>query len=442
MTSQNSSHVRWFLISWLFVLSAVAFLDRVNISIAGLFIAAEYHLTKVQLGWVLSAFLLGYALFQTPGGWLADKLGPRRVLFIGVLWWGAFTALTTSVSAKLAGALFVFAVIRFLLGAGEAVMYPASNRFVSQWIPTGERGLANGIIFAGVGFGSGVTPGLVTYIVAQYGWRASFWMSAVVGLIVGTAWYLFARDTPEEHASVSPAELNLIQKGRTLSQKSGQSSQNKNLLTWNTILSSTNVWCVTLSYFCFGYVAWIFFSWFYIYLATVRGLDLKSTAFYSTLPPVAMAICSFAGGAISDALTKQYGKRRGRGGIAIFALALTAAFLILGSQAQSVRIASLVLTGGAGALYVAQSSFWSVSADISAGSSGSVSGFMNMGAQFGGAVTTVLTPWIAEHYGWTLPFVVAAVLASLGALAWFFVDPERKLVLEGAKQMSPLETNT
>jgi len=211
-----STRVRWFLVFGLFVLSAVAYVDRINIAIAGNSIAAEFHLTNVQLGSLTSAFLMGYALFQTLGGWLADRLGPRRVLAVGVLWWGIFTALTTAVSSKIAFAIFYLAAMRFLLGAGEAVMFPASNQFVSRWIPTQERGIANGVIFAGVGVGAGVTPGLISYIMVHYGWRWSFWASVLLGLIAGTAWYFFARDTPEQHAYVSAAELEHIQAGRTV----------------------------------------------------------------------------------------------------------------------------------------------------------------------------------------------------------------------------------
>ena len=116
--ASSSSRVRWYLVGWLFVLSAVAFLDRVNISIAGKDLAAAYHLSNVHLGWVFSAFLIGYALFQTPGGRLADRLGPRRVLAAGVVWWGMFTALTAAVPQTIAGALVLFISIRFLLGAG------------------------------------------------------------------------------------------------------------------------------------------------------------------------------------------------------------------------------------------------------------------------------------------------------------------------------------
>ncbi len=435
MIQPHMSYTRWFLVFWLFVLSAVAFLDRVNISIAGSSIAADYRLTNQELGWVFSSFLLGYGLFQTAGGWLSDKLGPRRVLTVGVVWWGIFTALTAIVPSQMRSALLVFVAIRFLLGAGEAVIYPASNQFVSWWIPTQERGIANGIIFAGVGVGAGITPPAISYVMFHYGWRSSFWMSAIIGLAAGLVWLLIARDKPEQDPSVTPAELRHIQSGRTLS--SGQALLVSTIpppqvnvaksLPWSTILRSTNVWAVTFSYFCYGYVAWIFFSWFYIYLAKVRGLNLKASAFYATLPFLAMAVCCPLGGAIADRVTLWRGKRIGRCGIAVLAMAMTALFLLLGSRVASARLASVVLAGGAGALYLSQSSFWSVTADIGAASSGSVSGFMNMGAQLGGAVTASLTPVVAARYSWTASFYVAAFLAALGALAWLAVNPDRSL---------------
>jgi ACS family glucarate transporter-like MFS transporter len=415
--------VRWYLVFWLFVLGAVSFLDRVNISVAGMALAQEYHLSQVRLGTIFSAFLIGYALFQTPGGWLADKFGPRYVLTIGVAWWGIFTALTASLSSQIVGALVYLFLIRLLLGAGEAIIYPASNRFVSQWIPSQERGLANGLIFAGVGAGTAIAPIFVTYLMIHYGWRSSFWASAVLGLIVGTVWYVFARDTPEEHPLVSEAELSYIQKFRT----TNSDSTPEKGAGWMQIARNRNVLAVTASYFCFGYVAWIFFSWFYIYLAKVRGLDLKTSAFYSTLPPIAIVICSLGGGVISDSLTKSYGKRIGRCGVACAALLMAAIILIVGSRVANAPLASVVLSAGAGALYIAQSSYWSITADIGSKSSGLVSGFMNMGGQFGGALTASLTPIIAEHYGWTSSFLAAAILSALGGFAWLLVEPERSL---------------
>jgi ACS family glucarate transporter-like MFS transporter len=430
ITDQRLTRVRWLLIFWLFLLSCVAFLDRVNMSIAGSSVADSYHLTNVQLGWVFSAFLWGYALFQTVGGSLAVRLGPRRVLAVGVVWWGIFTALTAAVPPSIAGALIIFIGIRFLLGAGEAIIYPASNQFVARWIPVGERGIANGWIFAGVGVGAGISPPLISRVMLHHGWRASFWLCALIGIVAGAVWFVIARDTPAEHPWVSPREKEKIDAGLTLNgTKAITDSANMPgaRISWSKILTSREVWAITLSYFCFGYVAWIFFSWFYIYLAKVRGLNLKASAFYAMLPFLAMAVCCALGGLLNDRLTKWRGERLGRCGVAAISIALTSVFLIVGSRAADSQVASLVLAGGAGMLYLAQSSFWSVTADIGGRSSGAVSGFMNMGAQAGGAVTAILTPVIAEHYGWTASFLVAAALCVVGSLAWLAVDPRKTL---------------
>jgi MFS transporter, ACS family, glucarate transporter len=415
--------VRWLLVFWLFVLSAVSFLDRTNISIAGSSLATDYGLSNQQLGFVFSAFLIGYALFQTPGGWLADKIGSRRVLTAAVLWWGVFTALVAVLKSTAAHALFFFIAIRFLLGAGEAIIYPASNQFVTRWIPTHQRGIANGWIFAGVGAGAGISPPLITWVMVHYGWRSSFYICAAIGLAAGAVWYLIARDKPEQHPWVEAQELAEIEAGLTVKPDGSESS----LVPWGAIVGSRSVLAVTVAYFCYGYVAWIFFSWFFIYLKKVRGLDLKSSALYGMLPFIAMTICCLLGGLVNDHLSKSRGKRAGRVGVAVFSMALTSVFLIFGSRADDPRLAGIVLAGGAGALYLSQSSFWSVTADIGGASSGSVSGLMNMGAQLGGALTASLTPWIADRYGWTASFLVAAALCAVGAFTWLLVDPDRKL---------------
>ena len=419
--------MRWFLISWVFVLGAVAYLDRVNISVAGSFLAAEYGLSNIHLGYVFSSFLIGYAIFQTPCGRLADRFGPRRVIALAVVWWGVFTALTACVPVWIGRPLLLFIPIRFLLGAGEAIIYPASNHFVANWIPTTERGLANGLIFAGVGAGAGLTPPLVTYIMIHHGWRASFWMSAAIGLAAGAVWFIVARDTPEEHPWVTASELERIKAGLTFKKDDGSEGEP---LPWGRILRSREVVATTLSYFTYGYVAWIFFAWFFTYLAKVRGLNLKSSAEFAMLPFLAMAGGSTVGGFISDRLTRRFNKRLGRCVFACAAMLLAAVFLATGSQAASAALASVVLAGGAGALYLSQSAYWSITADISGNSSGSVSGLMNMGGQIGGAVTASLTPAIAAAYGWTASFIVAAALCTLGGLAWLLVNPERELTID------------
>jgi ACS family glucarate transporter-like MFS transporter len=426
---------RYLLVSWVLVLSAVAFMDRTNISIAGVSISREFGIDNAHLGWIFSAFLIGYASFQIPGGILARRLGPRRVIAIDVIWSGLFTALTASVPPGIRGALFLLVLVRFSLAAGEAITYPAANQFVERWFPIDERGKANGIIFGGVGLGSGLTPPIMTAIMMHYGWRAAFWFSSVVVLLAGLIWYLIARDTPEEHPWVRAGELKVIVDGRDDNRgKAGKvavaavpQAAVKRKVPWSKIFRSKEILALTGSYFTFGYVAWIFFSWFYIYLVQVRGLNLKTSALYSMFPFIAMTLGSLTGGVASDWLSDHVSVRAGRCFLPAFALAFTAFLLSVGSRAHDAKTATLVLACGAGALYLSQSSFWSVTADFAGPYSAVVSGTMNTGCQVGGAVTASLTPMIASHFGWDASFMTATLFAVLGAIGWLIVNPSARL---------------
>lgn len=434
MSVERRTRVRFFLAFWLFVLSGVAFLDRTNISIAGLQISTEYGLGNQRLGWIFSAFLIGYASFQVPAGWLAARFGPRRVLTISVLWWGVVTALTALLPSGISHAVMLLIAIRFALGVGEAVIYPAANQFVARWVPLQERGFINGLIFAGVGAGSGLTPPLLTWLITHHGWRAAFWFSAIIGVAAGVVWWKTARDTPEEHPGVSASELRDIRDGLSISSTQPDPATDNpgtatpaTVISWRAIFHRRDLPALMLGYFSFGYVAWIFFSWFFLYMAQVRGFDLKTSARYAMLPFLSMTVCCLAGGVLSDRLTRTHGLRIGRCGLAAVASLFTAVFLVLGSQVHSPQLAGVILAGGAGALYLSQSSFWSVSVDIAGGSSGVFSSMVNMGGQIGGAITASLTPWIAQHFGWTTSFATAAALALLGAVCWMTVHPERPL---------------
>jgi ACS family glucarate transporter-like MFS transporter len=431
-TKRKGVGIRYLLVLWLTVLSAVAFLDRTNISVAGIQIGREFAISNTRLGWVFSAFLIGYASFQIPAGILTRRLGPRRVLTLGGVWWGLFTAMTALVPPKIGGAVLLLILVRFALGAGEAVMYPATSQFVERWFPVSERGKANGIIFAGVGLGSGLTPPIVTAIMLHYGWRASFWFSACVGIVAGAVWYVAARDTPEQHTRVDDGERALIVAGRHVSanivQEADPASYGKHAIPWSKIVRSKGIIALTLSYFSFGYVAWMFFAWLFIYLAQVRGLDLKASAIYAMFPFIAMTVGCVLGGFVSDWIAVHFGLRKGRCLLPGISLALTAVLLLLGSRAHHAQTAALILAGGAGVLYLAQSNFWAVSADIAGEYTGVVSGMMNMGGQLGGACTASLTPVIAAHFGWETSFVVAALLAFFGGLAWIVIDPKEQLI--------------
>jgi MFS transporter, ACS family, glucarate transporter len=425
--------IRYVLVVWLFVLSAVAYLDRTNISIAGIQIVREFSIDNTHLGWMSSAFLIGYASFQVPAGILAKRFGPRVILGLACLWWSLFSVLTALVPPAMRGALLTLMLVRFALGAGEATMYPATSQFVERWFPVQERGKANGIIFGGVGIGSGLTPPLVTAIMLHYGWRASFWFSALVGIVVGLVWYIAARNSPEEHSLVSAAEVALIERGRRISEAAVTADDSVRLanrkIPWSQIFTNKAVLAVTGSYFAYGYVAWIFFAWFYIYLAQVRGLNLKTSAIYSTMPFIAMTIGSLVGGVVSDWIAKRHGLRLGRCLLPALSLATTAILLVVGSRAHDAATAAGILACGAGVLYIAQSGFWAVTADVAGEYVSVVSSVMNMGGQVGGACTASLTPLIAAHFGWNAAFVTAASIAMLGGLAWTIVDPKQDLLV-------------
>ena len=372
---------------------------------------------------VFSAWVLGYALFQAPSGRLAGPLWAEKNPGAGNGVVGGVQRTYGARPGKSRG--FTCDPLDCAVPAWASAnrLTIRHNRLVAAWVPSQERGLANGLIFAGVGLGAAVTPPLIAYIIYHYGWRSSLWACAFIGLVVGALWFLIARDEPDHHPWVTPQEHSYISAGLPHTTK----NTNSQALPWPTILGSKNVWIVTASYFGFVYVAYIFFTWFFTYLNTVRGLDLKASAGYAMLPFAAMAACSSLGGLISDRLTRRYGKRVGRCLSAGGSMVVAAIFVGLGTQVGDARLASVVLAGGAGALYLAQSAFWSVSSDIGGRSAGSVSGVMNMGGQLGGATTASLTPFVAKHFGWDMSFWVAAGLCFLGALAWLMVDPDQEL---------------
>src|ERR1035437_425562 len=191
--------IRYLLVLWVLVLSTIAFLDRTNISIAGVQISKEFGIDNSHLGWIFSAFLIGYASFQIPGGILIRRWGPRRVLTFFVSSWGVFTVLTALVPPGMRGSIWLLFLVRVALGASSAVMYPSANQFVERWFPIHERGKANGIVFGGVGLGSGLAPPLLTSIILLYGWHSAFWFCAFVGTLAAAVWYVVARDAPEDH---------------------------------------------------------------------------------------------------------------------------------------------------------------------------------------------------------------------------------------------------
>jgi MFS transporter, ACS family, glucarate transporter len=444
--SERRTHFRFVLCFWLFVLSAISFLDRTNVAIAGTQLSREFGLGNQRLGWIFSAFLIGYACFQIPAGVLAVRFGPRRVLTCGVLMWAICNVLTALMPTGFAHAIALLVAVRCALGIAESVIYPAANQLVANWVPQKERGFVNGLIFAGVGAGSGLTPPLLTWIILNKGWRAAFWFDAVLGAIGAIVWWLIARDRPEDHPLVNQAERQEIRDGLgssmaaadTAGQKAGHPAKPR--IAWRAMFSRADLPAMMLAYFGYVYTAWIFFSWFYLYMSQARGLNLKTSAQFTMMPFLCMTVFCLGGGVASDVLTRIYGLRAGRCWLAAIAMSFTALFLELGSRVSDAFTAAVLLALGAGCLYVSQSSYWSVSTDLAGRNSGVFSSLVNMSGQIGGAITASLTPWLAQRFDWKMSFNVAAALMVLGALAWLIVRPERPLEALGeSKPLVPEE---
>jgi ACS family glucarate transporter-like MFS transporter len=287
----------------------VTYIDRVNISVTARQMMPAYGLTDQDMGMVFSSFVIGYALFQIPGGWLADRWGVRVILTLALIWWSLCTALTaiaaTTSLVTLFGLVGVLALVRGSLGIGEAVALPSFNRAVANWLPADSRGLGIGIAIGGIGLGSAITPPLAAWIMVNWGWQTVFYLASLLGLGMALLWFTLSRNHPHEHPWTNEAERTLITQVATPGPASA--------VPWALFARTPTIWWLVSSYTCLGYVAYIYMSWFYLYLVNVRGFDLLRGGFYGAAPFVAMLVFCPLGGWTTDQLAARYGVTTGRG---------------------------------------------------------------------------------------------------------------------------------
>jgi len=406
----------------LFAISVVTYIDRVNISVTARQMMPALGLTDQQMGVIFSSFVIGYALFQIPGGWLGDRWGARLILTIALVWWSCFTALTamaaTSPLVVPLGIVGALALVRFLLGLGEAVALPTFNRAVTDWLPAHERGLGIGIAIGGIGVGSAMTPPLTAWIMVNYGWQSAFYLSAALGLFLAVIWWLLARDRPADH----PWEH--IDRGTA---PTAQRSAPSPSIPWASFCNTPTVWWLVLSYACLGYVAYVYMSWFYLYLVNVRGFNVLRGGLFAAAPFLAILVSCPLGGWATDRLAMKSGLTRGRRLVGLAGMVLAAVFIAWGAVIESPYPAIVSLSLGAGWLYFSVGAYWSSTSDLSKTHAGSLSGLMNMGANIGGALSPTITPWIAEQWGWSVSLSVAALIALIGGLLWLNIDPGKGL---------------
>jgi ACS family glucarate transporter-like MFS transporter len=419
--------VRWGIMALLAAVSALTYLDRLNLSIAGQYIQDEFAFSTQTMGWILSAFVWGYMLCQIAGGWLGDRYGPRWVLTLAILWWSAFTA-GTAVAPRLPLAAWwglpsSFVTMRFMIGVGEASTFPNANKLVANWLGATHRALGNSLPFAGIGLGGSVTPVLIAWLMQRWGWRTSFYICGLLGMLVALVWNRYATDRPEQHWGVNAAELAVIRANRIENQTGGISGGPlRSAPPWKRMLSSRSIWALVLSAFCVGYQAFIFYTWFYIYLVRVRGLTVMQGGVWGAAPFLAIAILAPLGGWFSDRAVERFGHRRGRRTALWLGILCSGATLWLGAHAIDIPAAIVLLALAAGSNLFATATVWAVCIDLAPTFSGSLSGLMNTFGTLGGAVSPILTAYIASRWGWPQALDCAALSSVIAAVLWLGVD--------------------
>jgi MFS transporter, ACS family, glucarate transporter len=397
------------------VLGAITYLDRVTISVTSRFVAADLALSPTQMGYVFSAFYLAYAAFEIPTGWWGDRVGTRRVLTRIVCWWSAFTILT--------GFAFNFAsmvAIRFLFGAGEAGALPNAARTFSRWFPRQERGTAQGIFFMSMHLAGGLTPLLVTALLAYFHWRTLFLLFGSLGFIWAVAWYRWFRDSPAQHPGVSAAEREYIESG--LGADTGQAHEPTD---WKRLLWNRTVVCLCLMYFTQAFGGAFYVTWLPTYLST-RGLTGMTAGILAGLPLILSSAADLLGGITTDRAVRRFGLRLGR--ITIGGGALTAAglFTIAGAFVESPVVGAILIALGGGSSNFLLGAAWGTCVDIGGRRSGAVSAAMNTSGQIGAILSPILVAFVVQRFSqWSAPLYVTGTLFLFGALCFVWVDPTR-----------------
>jgi MFS transporter, ACS family, glucarate transporter len=424
--------VRWWMAALLLgPITFVMSLDRTAIVIAAPTIQNEYHFTLIQMSYLLTSFSWTYALLQVPSGWLAEKFGPRRMLFWANMLWSLLTALTPA-----AKGFFSFVVLRALLGAGQSADWPSSVLALKRWFPRAERAKANSILLGGLYLGPIAAAPLTTLVILHFGWRWAFYGFGLTGVLIGIAWWFGYRDDPATHPLMQKAEARFIAAG-----------QAEELATpargaFFTSLGSVQFWAVGLQYFFLIMIQSFYTTWLPTYLVRERNVSLASMGFYASLPWVALFIMVFVTGALSDRILRvTRSVWAARVPIAMAGFAISALALIAASRASEIWLMMLLLCISLGAVGLTQVSIWSATQDLGRSATGIVSGWTNFWGNAAGVVGPVLTAYLVQWTGsWAGALLGIAISGLAGAVLWLFVHPERPMTTLG--HLAPARLST
>lgn len=406
--------MRSLLVAATFLLSVLLYVDRVCISAAKKDVAADLLLSDQQMGWVFAAFSLGYALFQTPSGWLVDRFGPRRVLASIVAVWSVFTGLTS-----LANSLLVLISVRFLFGAGEAGAFPGIARATYSWIPMQERGLVQGINFSGSRIGAAVTLPLITWAIASIGWQSTFVLLMFVGFGWSILWIVFFRDEPADARWLDERERSYILANRQ-KQSAGSSSQSNRV----NLMQSRTVWALCGQYFASNFIFYFGLTWFFPQLMKRYELNGIEASFFAAAPMLFGAIGNWVAGWWVDRLYAAGRWRLSRRLPATTGFSLATIGIVGCAYATTPLFSSLWFSLCIFGADMTLSPSWTSCVDIGRSKSGLVSGTMNMAGNVGAFVTSLAFPYLLDWTGSPLPFFFVAAMINLLAISlWFVVDP-------------------
>ena len=414
----KATRARYVTLGFALALAVVTYVDRVGISQASGAIRSDLGLSTIQMGWVLGIFGWAYALFEIPGGWLADRIGPRRVLMRIVMWWSFFTAATGWASN--ASSLIV---TRGLFGAGEAGCYPTVTRVFTTWLPHQERERAQASLWLVSRWSGALTPLIVVWVLSFVSWRHAFELFGVMGALWAIAFYWWYRDDPAQHPSVNDSELALLPaKEETASVTGG--------IPWRLLATSRAVWLLCIQYGCLAYGWWFYVTWLPTYLRDARGTTVAFGALLAGLP----LLFGGFGCLVSASLTRPLARRTGSVIMARRALAITgfvgaSAGIVLFTRIDDPVRAMFVL-GLAGFFNdFVMPPAWAGSMDIGGRYAGTVSGAMNTFGSVAGAVSATfvgyLLSWTSND--WTLTFYISAAIYGVGGLCWLFLDAHTPL---------------
>jgi ACS family glucarate transporter-like MFS transporter len=416
---------RHLLVAGMFLLAMLLYVDRICISTAKEPIAARLNLSDQEFGWVLSAFALGYALCQTPMGYVADRFGPRLTLATVVTLWSGFTGLTSAVTS-----LPMMLVVRFLFGAGEAGAFPGAARASYSWIPMPERGTVQGVIFAGGRIGGAFALPACAFLVETLGWRETFVVLMLVGFVWAAFWLVWFRDDPAQHPSISPAERGLILLTR---QQAANEQKETQKLTAAAVLGSANMWLLMAQYFASNFTFFFCLSWMFPHLKKTYSLDAVTAAWYSAVPFLFGALGNVVAGAMVDRIFRQGRWTQSRCIPAGLGFVLAAGGMVASGFADSINLAVACLAIAVFGADMTLAPSWAVCVDIGRRYAGTVSGTMNMAGNLGSFVTSLafayLLAWTGTHHVF---FYVAAGLNLLAAMLWLFIRPQQPLAREQA----------